>query len=206
MAEKATLHSRLRVLVARTFKAEKLYASMQRKSTPGFPGPAALSELANDIRAREWQRIHAELRGAVNEILENCPVGQVGVKVNQLKEEYLILAQASNKEFTESMSSLLEAAQKEEFTRTAKKSMELVRLKARLQAAQAVSEELTGILSLCGKNPGTMPPDETISELHLLGDTPLGEDLELPAETRLEANGAERPNIIQFPKKKLRFR
>jgi len=199
MAEKATLHSRLRVLV-------KLYASMQRKSTPGFPGPAALSEVANDIRAREWQRIHADLRTAVNAILEDCPVGQVGQKVNQLKEYFNTLAQTSNTDFSESLEGLLEAAKKEEFTRTAKKSMELVRLKARLQAAQAVSEELTGILGLCGKNFDSLEEDETISELHLLGDTPLGEDLEQPAETRLEANGAERHNIIQFPKKKIRFR
>ncbi len=206
MAEKATLHSRLRVLVARTFKAEKLYASMQRKSSPSFPGPAALSELANDIRAKEWQRIHAELRGAINDILENCPVGQVGTKVNQLKDEFLLLAKNSSQDFSENLESLLEAAKKEEFTRTAKKSMELVRFKARLQAAQAVSEELTGILNLCGKSREGEVPEETISELHLLGDTPLGEDLETPAETRLEANGSERQNIIQFPKKKLRFR
>ncbi len=70
-----------------------------------------------------------------------------------------------------------------------------MKIKARLQASNAVVEELTGILSASGrKNLEAGARSQTPVQLE--GDTPLGEDLDIPE--KIEANSGRLRNVIPF--------
>ncbi len=113
MAEQATLISRMRVLVARTYKAERLYASMKRGSGRPFPGAAALSSMANEARAGEWQEMHAKMRLALNEILDNNSAKELVSLVLRLRDEFMQVSASSGAMFEERLEKLSDAIRKE---------------------------------------------------------------------------------------------
>ena len=195
MAEQATLISRMRVLVARTYKAERLYASMRRGSGRSFPGSAALSAMANETRAGEWQEVHSKMRLALNDILEQNSSKELISLVLRLREEFRQISANSGSLFQERIEKLAESVKKEEFVHASKQSLELVKIKARLQASNAVVEELTGILSASGRK-NLEIDSQAQAPIQLVGDTPLGEDLDIPE--KIEANSGRLRNVIPF--------
>ena len=164
MSKSQTFNSRLRLLVAKSFKAEKLYSSL--RSDFSFQNPEQLNrivsasgigEIANDIRAREWQRCHNDLRVALNKILSEAPVHTPGspsrISAQQralagLLAEFRNCYDEERKFVDQSMDTLLEAGKREEFGHVLKLSLELIRAKSRAQAAKAVADELNSVLQL----------------------------------------------------------
>ena len=151
MGEDATLTSRLRVLIAKTFRAEKLYSSMRNAQASGAPNTAQLAELANDVRAREWQRSYHELRTALNSIVGVSSSKQLGDEINLLRERFLLRLRESTSDVDRSMIALADTLQRQEFAHALKLVAELVRLKARAQASKAIADELTGVLQSSGR-------------------------------------------------------
>jgi len=170
MSKSQTFNSRLRLLVAKSYKAEKLYSSL--RSDFSFQNPeqlnrivssAGIGEIANDIRAREWQRCHNDLRSSLNKILSDAPLQTPGnntpsrVAAQQrslagLLAEFRSCYDLERKFVDESMDTLLEAGKREEFGHVLKLSLELIRAKSRAQAAKAVADELNSVLQLCSSS------------------------------------------------------
>jgi len=196
MSKNQTFNSRIRLLVAKSFKAEKLYCSL--RSDFSFQNPETLNkiisstgigEIANDIRAREWQRCHNDLRIALNKILSDAPLhGAEITSTSRVSAQQRALAgllaefrscyDAERKFVDESVDTLFEAGKREEFGHVLKLSLELIRAKSRAQAAKAVADELNSVLQVSNalvlKNPseaiplprnGTNPVASTEQEL-----------------------------------------
>ena len=166
MSKSQTFNSRLRLLVAKSYKAEKLYSSL--RSDFSFQNPEQLNrivsasgigEIANDIRAREWQRCHNDLRSSLNKILSDSPIQAPGNSTpSRVAAQQLALANllaefrgcydTERKFVDESMNTLFEAGKREEFGHVLKLSLELIKAKSRAQAAKAVADELNSVLQL----------------------------------------------------------
>lgn len=153
MSESPTLHSRLRVLVAKTYRAEKLFSSIQNSAEPKVKNLAFLSDVANDIRAREWRNSHHELRDALNDILTLGVPSEVSARVTALREEFTSRYGSDRRDIERGVIAINDTAQREEFAQVMRFSLELVRLKARAQVHKAIADELTAILSSSGRLP-----------------------------------------------------
>lgn len=151
MSEGPTLISRLRVLVAKTFKAEKLYSSIRNNSGPST-GLSSLAELSNDIRAREWQKSHSEFRSTLNALLEQGNTPRLVSELSLLKNKFLAAATESTLEVDKGSLALIESAKRNEFAHSLKLSYQLVRYKARAQALHAIADELSALLESSGKS------------------------------------------------------
>ena len=148
MAAKETLNSRLRILVAKTFRAEKLYSSMRNAYATK---PIDSTEVANDLRAREWQRIHSDLRVALNDTLSLKSTNAIASRIICLRNHFSSQAQEASLALEKGTERLVASARRHEFAHTAKLSLEFVQRKAREQACQVVADELNEILISCGK-------------------------------------------------------
>src|SRR6188508_750181 len=89
MTANPTLHSRLRVLVAKAFRAEKLYSTVNSSRAERLTNMAALAEAAGDIRAREWQRSHYQLRTSLNDVLGLGNSSAIVKEVVGLRDQFL---------------------------------------------------------------------------------------------------------------------
>lgn len=143
-----TLNSRLRVLVAKSFRAEKLYASLRSIEGAKFSAVSSLSEIANEVRAREWQRSYYELRTALNEILILGP--QVAKELVHLRKRFNDRYLEDKAAVERGVENLRETVAREEFAHVLKLSVELIRHKARVQANKSVADELTAVLQASG--------------------------------------------------------
>lgn len=152
MTTSPTLNSRLRVLIAKTFRAEKLYSAIRNVNCEKLTSVTSLAEVANDIRAKEWQKTHYQLRVALNEVLALGNNGAVVAELIQLREHFVKVTQASSAEVERGIADLVETARRSEFTHVFKSSVELIRQKARLQANKVVVDELSALLEASGKN------------------------------------------------------
>ncbi len=156
--QSATLNSRLRVLVAKTYRAEKLYSSIRSnhremlsrelatRESGALGNSTSLAELANDARAKEWQNCHYTLRVALNELLSEQDAKLQAQEVLRLREEYAHKAQERSALVEHGAQTLAEMAKREEFAHTLKLSIELVRHKARAQACKVISDDLNAVL------------------------------------------------------------
>lgn len=151
MSNAPTLNSRLRVLIAKTFRAEKLYAAIRNTNSEKFTNSAALAEVANDLRAKEWQKAHYQLRVALNEIINLGSGTAVIAELLQLREHFLKAVDESSRIVDQGMEDLLETARRAEFTHVFKASIEMMRQKARLQANKVIVDELSTILDSCSR-------------------------------------------------------
>ena len=151
MSSGPTLNSRLRVLVAKTYRAEKLYSSVRKPQRERSAPLAMVSETANEIRAREWQKTHYDLRVALNDILSLGNSSEQSKQLLLLKERYSVLATDSAKLLRQGSETLKETTERQEFAHVLKLSLELIRIKARAQSNKAISEELSSLLSKAGK-------------------------------------------------------
>ena len=174
MSAGPTLNSRLRVLVAKAFKAEKLYASI-RNQTVGDParsissdpsdgsgernpsGAATLSVFANDVRAKEWQRSHFQLRTALNEILSESAGARTVQELVELRDRFGSKAAECTGLVERETGELLEIAKRKEFAHCLKLALDLVRHNARAQAYSVIVSELNGILDAAPLQQKTLP-------------------------------------------------
>lgn len=167
MSSSSTLNSRLRVLVAKAFRAEKLYSSMGRTSTTspsaGLAGNlagdrlsnmAVLAEAASEIRAKEWQRTHYQLRIALNDILAVGNTSKMLSQLTELRDNFLTRARENSVLLEKGSEELIETAKRQEFAHIFKISLELIRTKAQTQASHVIVEELSAVLDGSAVNVG----------------------------------------------------
>ena len=152
MASTSTISSRLRKLVAKVFHAEKLYSSVAGTSVLKS---TLLSEITNDLRAREWSKTHSELRQALNGILSEGGdsaayrrrvVALRGSFLNRLKDIESLAARETEL--------LQKSLDRRSYSHLLKISITLNRLKARAQSVNAIVQELSSVLG-----PGAAPLD-----------------------------------------------
>jgi hypothetical protein len=156
MTAPATLNSRLRVLIAKTFRAEKLYSSIRHPRGEKLANVSTLAEMANDIRAKEWERCHYQLRVALNDILALGSNSAVLAEILQLRERFYQAAEESNTAVETGTETLLENIRRHEFAHSFRMSLELIRHKARAQASKVVTDELSAVLEASGRNPSAV--------------------------------------------------
>jgi hypothetical protein len=151
MTQQLTLHSRLKILIAKTFRAEKLYGSI-RNSPAGVSGHLTmLTEISNDIRAREWQKSHFQFRTALNDLLSEATTQTLAASVSRLHRAFQERADESADALQAGTAGLIDAAKRQEYAHVMKISVELIRHRARAQANQVVADELAGVLEISGK-------------------------------------------------------
>ena len=152
MSSGPTLNSRLRVLVAKTFRAEKLYSSIRNSRGEKLASVTSLSEMANDIRAKEWQKSHFQLRTALNDIIALGSSSAVLAELLNLRERFLAKAEESARAVSKGTETLLETAKRHEFAHIFRISVELIRYKARAQANSVIADEIAAVLEASGRN------------------------------------------------------
>jgi len=117
------------------------------KSSSGAKTPlATVSEVANDVRAKEWQAAHYELRNSLNEILEIGYPAKTVQELIRLRTVFSQRAENDLRELEQGISAITEAACREEFAQALRLSVELIRLKARSQVHKALADEVSGVL------------------------------------------------------------
>ncbi|MBL7663218.1 hypothetical protein JNK13_10765 [bacterium] len=143
MSSQSTVGSRLRVLVAKSYRAEQLYASMRHSLSNK---PEVITDITNDYRAQVWLKAHQELRIKLNEII-GLPYG-VGVQeLIKLKAQFERKVSESNIVIERVSKKLAECSDKQEFASVVKLGLELVQYKSQAQAFQVVADELKDVLA-----------------------------------------------------------
>lgn len=183
MSANQTLNSRLRVLVAKTFRAEKLYASMKNSSCIENGEIQKLAEFANTVRADVWQQAHAKLRRSLNDILSKINREDIIESLIDLRNSFIQTSLQSKTLMDKSRSTLLELAAKDEYAHTLKSSLELIRYKAQMQASQIIADELSAITQSSRKEEGQQLPTVEMEYIE-------------PNENKLEVNIPN--NVVPF--------
>ena len=147
-----TLNSKLRVLVAKTYRAEKLYSSIRNQRNEKSANAGALAEMANDVRAREWERSHYQLRIALNEILSLGSNSAVVAEILRLRERFYQSTAENTALLDTGTEALMENVKRHEFAHAFKLSLELVRCKAKAQAGKVIIDELSAVLESSAKS------------------------------------------------------
>ena len=189
MSEGHTLHSRVRVLIAKAFRAERLYSSL-RNSDSKVGQLGSVADLANDARGREWQKCHQELRSALNNILGAAPANELRTALGELLSEFLKRAEQSSKVVQEGVSDVVTATRREEFAHVLRRSLQLIQEKARLQASLAIVDELRALLGEINVSEASAAAQQNVSKQG--GATDIHESSE-----DLSAG-----NVIAFPKRR----
>ena len=205
MSVTPTLHSRLRVLVAKAFRAEKLYSTVNNSRAERLSNMAALAEAASDIRAREWQRSHYQLRTALNDVLALGNSAAIVKEVHVLRDSFLRKSKESSALVERGAEELVETARRHEFAHIFKISVELIRHKAQAQACRVIADELTSVLdtSKATLTEGSTESTETGARLLAasvsVAPPPLPEEALGMDETDLSAS--VRSNVIQLKRR-----
>jgi hypothetical protein len=150
MSSTQTLFSRLKVLVAKAYRAEQLYQSIRNTNDGNVATVTALSEMANDIRAREWKGAHAKLRKGLNAIISEGNTSLLKGQVQDLALQFAATAEESNRILAHGIAALIENVHKGELARSLKLNAELIRHKAIMQACSAITDELKSVLEYSG--------------------------------------------------------
>ena len=150
MSSSHTLNSRLRLLIARAYRAEKVYAATSAKQSEQRLNSSQLTEGASELRAREWHKSHNRLRIALNDLLTNSSASSLAQAVNKVRLEFVAQVSAATKVIEQDTEELHKALQRTEFTMALRLSVELIKHKAVLQSGQAIAEELEALLKSSG--------------------------------------------------------
>lgn len=150
MSDTQTLNSRLRLLVVKSFRAEKLYTSLRNSDGAKLSSVSSLADIANDVRAREWQKCYTDLRSSLNDILSLGSNMRMSKEVLALREHFRQQFLADRDAIESGVESIRETANREEFAHLLKASVEMIRVKARMQASKAILDELTVLLQSSG--------------------------------------------------------
>jgi hypothetical protein len=202
MGKNATLNSRLRVLVARTYKAEKLYSSLRNAGgstssslnsallDPHSAKNPGLAQLANDARAKQWQQQHYQLRIALNDILSAGSKASLTAQVFALRDKFHSRWSESKTAIDEGTKNLIETAGRQEFAHTLKVSAELIRHKARAEACQVIAKELTAILEASGRDTSDAAAQKSLEQIQAI------EAQRINVEPQVSEASS---NVVQFP-------
>lgn len=151
MTAAPTLNSRLKVLVSKAFRAEKLYSSIRGSQSENVGSPAMLSEIANDTRSKEWQKVHHNLRIALNDILSlGKNTSTIVSDLANLRQSFMERYQEAAASITDTIDNVNDASSRHEFAHAFKQSCQLIKLKAQAQANKIIADELTSILETSG--------------------------------------------------------
>ena len=146
-----TLHSRLKVIIAKSFRAEKLYASMKNdRGSASFEGTRVV-DYANTIRAEVWQQTHYQLRKALSEIITLGNSSEIITALCGLFSEITALVDRHLKRIEELKSEIKEDCDRQEFVHCLKLSVDLVRCKSFIQVNQLIADELHEIIKYSKK-------------------------------------------------------
>lgn len=150
MSGSQTLNSRLRILVAKAYRSEKLYSSVNGARSERQLSSSAQAEIASDARAKEWQRAYNQLRLAANDILSLGNPSHVARAVQSLRSSFLSKAEDSARLLAKGEEEVVETARRHEFAHIFKLSLELIKLKAQTQVFQLIAAELASLLEASG--------------------------------------------------------
>lgn len=157
-----TLNSRIKILIARTYKAEKLFTNVRlgeegeiksnsfeqlnndEINATKSNSPAAL--VANDIRAKEWQRAHSELRNALNIMVANNSGSKLVEQVVDLKNQFELGLKTFIKDLDARKLEVVHFIERNEFATALKGSIECIKLNARIQAFRVILNELSHLV------------------------------------------------------------
>ncbi len=200
MGKNATLNSRLRVLVARTYKAEKLYGSLRNVGSSSADSPSladaqgaknpGLAQFANETRAKQWQQQHYQLRVALNDMLAASAKTSATSQVFALRDKFHCRWAESQAAIEKGTRDLVETAGRQEFAHTLKVSAELIRHKARAEACQVIAKELTAVLEASGRDTSDAAARKSLEQARAIEAKRV--------ETAPQAL-EESSNVVQFP-------
>ncbi len=220
MSAGPTLNSRLRVLVAKAYKAEKLYASIRNQpggeprvekpsehsGEKGVSGSATLSVFANDVRAKEWQRSHFQLRTALNEILAESAGARTIQELLELRDRFGSKAAECTALVERETGELLEIARRKEFAHCLKLALDLVRHNARAQAYSVIVSELNGILDSTSSRTSSQAISSSAqsspSVSSVVASSPAADSTSVvPKQSEVPADGSSASNVIPFSRR-----
>lgn len=134
--ENMTFRARLVQLMQRSRKALRLYSNVER--LPNDPA----TDLA-EIQVAEWRRVNADLLRELNIALEHGIQKELVAEVFGLRDQFYGEWKLAEADLHRKQRQLLECAENGDFIKASLLSKELVMLKARSQACQAVHHELS---------------------------------------------------------------
>jgi len=144
MSTSHTLGSKLKVLIAKSFKAEKLYASM---TGSGIDQKNSVRvELANEVRAREWQRSYYQLRVVLNKLVSENKITNIVEDLERVKLAFLKKSSDSLQEIKSGRDAMSDALTRDEFAFVYRSSLEMIRHKARSEAYHVAAQEIDALL------------------------------------------------------------
>jgi hypothetical protein len=161
-----TFKSRVERLAQKSRKALRLYTSMGQKGVAG-------AGVYADWQVQQWQEINGELVRSLSSVLTRPHQRLMISDIFSLADSYFGQMRYSEVELESGHNELIGAAASGDFIKAAKLSAELVSLKARVQATQAVYHELTELIQ---KSKLTRPADQAAAQLEWISRAAGSED------------------------------
>jgi hypothetical protein len=134
-----TFKSRVERLAQKSRKALRLYTSMGQKGANG-------AGVYADWQVQQWQEVNGELVRSLSAVLARPHQRLMISDIFSLADSYYGQVRYSEAELESSHAELIGAAASGDFIKAAKLSAELVSLKARVQATEAVYHELSELI------------------------------------------------------------
>lgn len=138
----SNLSTKLRALVARSFKAEKLYSSSAKEAE----GSLEARSMATEVKAKEWGIQYNKLRVALNRMIREVPASEMTKSVYELSLDSAQTVSECDYATTRLKMEVPVASKKQEYSRLMSLSKQLLQVSARRQAAHSIHEELVSIL------------------------------------------------------------
>ena len=156
--EEQTFKSRLVELLSKSRKAVRLYESVS-KSKKG----SAIAE----IQASEWLSINSDLVAALSALLDDLIPKNLSAETSTILDQFTDRTHATIEQMHVKKRKLVAVAEEMDFPQSLLLSKELISLKARVQALQAVNSELKTVLKR------NKAPAETDNQIELSSENVL---------------------------------
>jgi len=134
-----TFRSRVVRLAQKSRKALRLYSSMGQKTS-------GRTSVYSDWQVQQWQEVNSELVRELTKILERPHTRKIVQDIFSLCDTFYGQWHVAEAELESLHRDLVAAAEHGDFVRSAKLSSELISLKARVQASQAVYHEIQDLI------------------------------------------------------------
>lgn len=135
-----TFRSRLFKLLQKSRKALRLYSSMGKKQR----GDASY---LSDAQVREWREVNAELLKSLTSVLEIETSKGLAAGVYSLRDRFYHEWRMTESELHQRQREIVQLVESEDFAGVASLAQDLLSLKARVQALQAVHAEIQSVIS-----------------------------------------------------------
>lgn len=145
-----TFRVRLSQLIQKSRKALKLYTNMAESR----------NRKASESQLAEWRDVNARLANELQKALSRSNTRDASDLVYQLRDRFYGEWRFAEAELHEKQDQLIELAENAQFARVAQLAEELVRIKARKQAAHAAHHELDTLLLGTSSNRRSSDDDE----------------------------------------------